>query len=105
MLASLLIVAGAALGVPAAGVPITEWAVVGLLAGVALLAAYVFVLRHDLSLAVPAMTVAVVLGQLRDGMVAGTTAALAGSLAGVVLTSAIGWWMFGLFRRVRDRRG
>jgi Type II CAAX prenyl endopeptidase Rce1-like len=100
--AILLVVAGGVLGVPPTALPIAEWAFAAALMGIGLLCAYVFLLRHDLSLTPLAMSAALLLSQVRDGTQNGSGVAMAGALGGATLIAWTGWWMFRLLRRVRD---
>jgi hypothetical protein len=100
-----LIAAGALLGAPAADLSFAEWLPIGATIGVALLLAYVFVLRDDLSLVPIAMATTIALAQVRSGLLVGTSAALIGSFSGAVLTVLTGWWMVGLLRRARSTTG
>jgi hypothetical protein len=98
----LLIAAGGVLGVPFAGLSTGEWAPMAVLSGLALLAAYVFVLRYDLSLTVPVMAAMVVLDQIADGAQSELGSAIAASIVGAALTVISAWWLFRLLRRARD---
>lgn len=61
------------------------WLAAGAVQGAVLLAAYVFVLRHDLTLVPPAVAATIVLGALSEGMLGAYPGALAGHLAGALL--------------------
>jgi hypothetical protein len=97
-----LIVAGAVLGVPTGSLSVPQWAVAGAAVGSALLCAYVFVLRHDLSIGPLVMATAVSLAQIRDGVQTGLTVAIGGSLVGAALTVLTAWWMVRQLQRERD---
>jgi hypothetical protein len=98
----LLIAAGGVLGVPTAGLSLAEWAPAAALTGLALLSAYVFLLRYDLSLTPLVVATMVVLDQIADGARTGLVIAIASSVVGGALTAFTGWWLFRLLRRARD---
>jgi hypothetical protein len=101
----LLIAAGALLGAPADDLSFAEWLPIGVSVGVALLLAFVFVLRDDLSLVPIAIATTIALAQLRNALLAGTPAAPFGSFIGALLTLWAGWWMVGLLRGARSATG
>jgi hypothetical protein len=94
-------------GVLAAGPPqgssIALWAASGLLISAALLAAYVTLLRADLTMLPLALAVMAAMAGALGGAERPFPGALAGSLVGAALTLALGWWWFRLLRRARER--
>ena len=97
---SVLVLAGAALGVPVGSLTLAEWAPAAAAAGVALLCAYVLLLRFDLSLtplAVCAMSLPAQLRELSQG------GPFIGSILGIVCLALTAWWLYDLLRRARDR--
>ena len=91
------------LGIVATGVPqggqLTGWIFASLITGLALLCAYVFLLRADLTLVVPALGVMLALGAAAQGLNRAYPAALAGSLVAAVIAIGMAWWLFGALRR------
>jgi hypothetical protein len=95
------------IGVIATGLPqgsqLTGWAVAAGLTGLALVCAYAFLLRADLTMVVPALGVMVALGILAQGLTRAYPAALAGSLVGALVAGVMAWWWFRALRLARHR--
>jgi hypothetical protein len=95
------------LGIVATGVPqgghLTGWMLASILTGLALLGVYVFLLRADLTLVVPALGMMLALGTVAQGLNRAYPAALAGSLVAAVVAIAMAWWWFGALRREHPR--
>ncbi len=83
----------AVLGLALAGTGDVEslplWLAAGLLQGALLLAAYLLVLRHDLTLVLPTVAMMVALGTVREGLLDAYPAALPGAVVGVVLMGLV----------------
>jgi hypothetical protein len=77
----------------------------GLVAGVLLLAAYVFVLRAEPSVIVPAMGVMLVLSLAREGLYQAYPGALAGAVLGIALVLPMTWWWLAEVRRAGGPTG
>jgi hypothetical protein len=77
------------------------WLLSGLLAGAALLAAYVFVLRFNLGLVPLAVALVTVLGELKQGIAQPIPAALPGALIAMVLA---GFFAFYWFKQLQQER-
>ena len=92
---------GGVLGNAAPPRDLLVWIVLTLLIGAMFLAAYVVVLRHDVSIVPIAAAVMTSLGALREGLAAAYPAALAGTFLSIVLMSIIGWIWF----RALEARG
>ena len=97
---ALFVVGIIATGLPQGG-QLTGWALAAGLTGLALVCAYVFLLRADLTLVVPALGVMVALGILAQGLTRPYPAALPGSLVAAMLAAILAWWCFGALRRAR----
>jgi hypothetical protein len=89
--ALLLVGTGLLLGAGAPGASIIAWASAGLLVGLLLLAAYVFVFRWDLSPLPLSVAVVVALGALAEGLTRPYPGALAGSMLAAALVVALAW--------------
>jgi hypothetical protein len=89
--AALLVGTGLLLGAGAPGPHILPWAAAGLLVGLLLLAAYVFVFRWDLSPLPLSVATVVALGALAEGLARPYPGALAGSLLAVALVMVLAW--------------
>lgn len=74
---------------------------VGLVSGAVLLAAYVYILRVDVSLVPLAAGTMLALVALREGLYQAYPGAAAGAALAVVLTMAASWWWFLEVRRAR----
>jgi hypothetical protein len=98
--AILLIVTGAALGGAPAPHTMVEWLVTAAVSGFTLLAAYVWLLRFDLSLTPIALATLVGAAYLHDGIL-GAGGGLPGSAAGIAVTTLTAWWLFSTLRRAR----
>jgi hypothetical protein len=89
--AALLVGTGLLLGAGAPGASILSWAAAGLLVGLLLLGAYVFVFRWDLSPLPLSVAVVVALDALAEGAMRPYPGALAGSLLAVALVMVLAW--------------
>jgi hypothetical protein len=89
--AVLLVGTGLLLGAGAPGASILAWASAGLLVGLLLLAAYVFVFRWDLSPLPLSVAMVVALGALAEGLTRPYPGALAGSILAAALVVALAW--------------
>jgi hypothetical protein len=78
---------------------LTGWALSGLVAGALLFAAWLYVVRFDLSVVPPAMGTMLVLSLVREGMYQAYPGATLGATLGVVVTVAMTWWWFAELRR------
>jgi hypothetical protein len=97
----LLTVVGGVLGATSSPLTLAPWIASAAGIGLLLLAAYILVLRHDLSVVpvgVAAMTVA---GVLREGWAATYPGALGGAIVGAIVIAALG---YGGFRMLRASR-
>jgi hypothetical protein len=74
------------------------WLAAGLVQGLILLAAYVLVLRHDLTLVPPALAVTIVLGSVRDGLSEAYPGAVVGHAVGIVLVGLLAVYWTRAFR-------
>jgi hypothetical protein len=99
---ALFVVGIIATGLPQ-GAQLTGWALAAGLTGLALVCAYVFLLRADLTLVVPALGVMVALGILAQGLTRPYPAAFPGSLVAALLAALMAWWCFGALRRARTK--
>ena len=99
---ALVVVGIVATGLPQ-GAELSGWMLASAITGVALLCAYAFLLRADLTMAVPALGVMIALGVVAQGLNRAYPASLAGSLAAAVIAIALAWWWFRTLRRARDR--
>jgi len=86
------------------GSPRDPWTFVaiGLVSGAVLLAAYVYILRVDVSLVPLAVGTMLALVALREGLYQAYPGAAAGAALAVVLTVAVSWWWFGEVRRAAE---
>jgi hypothetical protein len=95
-------------GIVATGLPqgaeLSGWILASAITGVALLCAYAFLLRADLTIAVPALGVMIALGVVAQGLNRAYPAALAGSLAAAVIAIALAWWWFRALRAPTPNR-
>jgi hypothetical protein len=89
--AALLVGTGVLLGAGAPGPSILAWAAAGLLVGLLLLAAYVFVFRWDLSPLPLSVAVVVAVGALAEGLTRPYPGALAGSMLAAALVLVLAW--------------
>jgi hypothetical protein len=96
---AVLIAAGAALGVPVGSLTLAEWLPAAAAAGVVLLSAYVLLLRFDLTMTPIVVGGMALPAQVRDVFQGG---AIAGSIAGLVLTLVTAWWLHHLLARARE---
>jgi hypothetical protein len=90
----LLVLIGGVLGNAASPRDLLVWIGLTLLIGAMFLAAYVVVLRHDVSVVPIAAAAMTSLGALREGLAAAYPASLAGTLLSIVLMSVVGWIWF-----------
>ncbi len=98
--ATLIVIAGGALGTGASPQNLIAWIVSAALIGLLLAGFYVIVLRHDVSIVPIAVAVMTTMGTLREGWSRAYAGALAGSIVASVLMCAIGYaW----FRVLRDQ--
>jgi hypothetical protein len=75
------------------------WILSGLLMGVLLLLAYIFVLRFNLTLVPLAVSVMILLGEVKQGVVQPIPAALPGAIIAIVLTTLFAlYWLKKLAR-------
>jgi hypothetical protein len=79
------------------------WAAAGLLAGAALIVAYVSALRADLTATVPALGTIAALGLLVTAFSNPFPGAIVGGLAGAVAVAGAAWWLTGALRAARAR--
>ena len=77
------------------------WAVSGTVTGLLMLAAYVFVLRFDITLTPVAVAAMVILGRIPEGLHRAFPGALPGTALGIVVIAMISWWWFTALRRER----
>jgi hypothetical protein len=96
---ALLVVAGSVLSAPSDPSSIAQWVTAASVTGVGLLAAYVFLLRADLSMTPIAVGTLAALQQIPDVMTSGM---IATSLIEIFVSALAAWWLFGLLRRARD---
>ena len=71
----------------------------GMVTGLAILAAYSYVLRFQMSLVPPSVGAMVILGTLPEGLHNVHPGAASGTLVGAALIAAISWWWFNELRR------
>jgi len=90
-----------AVGLPA-GSHFGGWTAAGLVTGVALIAAYVTLLRFDLTLVPLAIGTMTILGSIGRGLTRAYPGALAGSLLAAVIVAGLAWWWFRALRRARS---
>jgi hypothetical protein len=101
------ILALAIVGFLAGGVPVSAhsagWVAGSLILALALVMAYVTLLRFDLTLVPLAVATMTAVGALAQGARRAYPGALPGSLAAVVLVMLTGWWWFRAIRSARPR--
>jgi Type II CAAX prenyl endopeptidase Rce1-like len=95
----LLVVAGAVLSAPSDPSSISQWVSAVSVSGIGFLAAYVLLLRSDLTMTPIAVGTLALLQQVPD---VSTSGAVAASLVEIVVTAVVAWWLFRLLRRERD---
>jgi hypothetical protein len=95
-----LMVAGAVLGAPAAD-SLQAWMMTAALSGTGLLCAYVFLLRHDVSMTPFVMATLVAAARVHDAFESGLSQVAAGSLLGIALIALTAWWLCGALRQAR----
>lgn len=78
------------------------WVAAGLAAGLALLAAYVTLLRADLTATVPALGTMVAIGSLMTAFSNPFPGAIVGGLAGALVVAGAAWWLTGALRAARN---
>jgi hypothetical protein len=105
LLGALAILTGLLLAGMNSGPELALWAVSGTVTGLLLLAAYVFVLRFDITLAPVAVAVMVILGRVPEGLHRAFPGSLLGTALGIVLIAMISWWWFNELRRERAGTG
>jgi hypothetical protein len=101
LLSALAIVVGLLLRGMNPGPEPALWAVSGTVTGLLMLAAYVFVLRLDITLTPVAVAVMVILGRVPEGLHRAYPGALPGTALGIVVIAIISWWWFNELRRER----
>ena len=98
----------AIVGIAAAGVPqsvhLGGWAVAAFAIAAALVAAYVSVLRFDLTMVPLALGTMTAIGAVIRGAERPYPGAVIGALAGAALAWLLGWWWFAALRRARVER-
>jgi hypothetical protein len=87
-------------GAPA-GAELSGWASAGIVLAIGLLAAYMTVLRIDLTMVPIALGTMMALGTLARGAERPFPGALPGSLIAALLTVVLAWWLFRALRRWR----
>jgi hypothetical protein len=101
------IIALAAIGFLAAGVPAGAhtggWVLAGLITATALVIAVLSLLRYDLTLVPLAVATMTAAGALAKGAHGAYPGALAGALGSVILLLLAGWWWFRALRRASAR--
>jgi len=95
-----LVLVGAVLGAPGAD-SLEAWMMTAALSGVGLLCAYVFLLRHDVSMTPFVIATLVAASRVRDALQSGLTEIAVGAVLGIVLVALAAWWLSGLLRRAR----
>jgi hypothetical protein len=101
LLGALAIVTGLLLSGMNPGPEPALWAVSGTVTGLLMLAAYVFILRFDITLTPIAVAVMVILGRIPEGLHRAYPGALPGTALGIVVIAMISWWWFNELRRER----
>jgi hypothetical protein len=96
--ATLLVIAGGVLGTAASPLNLTTWIFSAVLIGLLLTAAYVVVLRHDVSVVPIAAAVMTTMGTLREGWVRAYSGALAGAIVASILMAAVAFVSFCVLR-------
>jgi hypothetical protein len=96
-----LAAAGAVLGAPG-GDGIATWALSAAVSGAGLVCAYVFLLRHDLTLAPFVIATLAAASLVHDAFASGAVDLVAGYVLGILLVALAAWWLCGLLRRARD---
>jgi hypothetical protein len=100
LMGSVLILVGAVLGAPGAD-SLEAWMMTAAFSGAGLLCAYVFLLRHDVSLTPFVIATLVSAGRVRDAFQSGLTEIAVGSVLGILLVALAAWWLCGLIRQAR----
>jgi hypothetical protein len=95
---ALLVIVCGVLGTAGSPADLPLWIASAAAIGLIFVAAYVFVLRHDVSVVPIAATVMTIGGVLREGWAAAYPGALAGSIAGVVLMTIAAYLWFHALR-------
>ena len=102
----LAIVALGIIGFLAGGLPsgsyVAGWIAAGLVTGVALIVAYVTLLRFDLTLVPLAIGTMTMVGSIARGLARTYSGALAGSLLAAVIVAGLAWWWFRALRGARS---
>jgi MFS family permease len=101
LLGALAIVTGLLLSGMNPGPEPALWAVSGTVTGLLMLAAYVFILRFDITLTPIAVAVMVILDRIPEGLHRAYPGALPGTALGIVVIAMISWWWFNELRRER----
>ena len=97
---ALLVIVGGMLGAAGSPLNLVPWTASAVGVGALLAAAYVIVLRHDVSVVPIAAAVMTMAGALRDGSMRAYPGALSGTIAGVVVMGCVAYaW----FRALRAR--
>ena len=98
---ALLVVVCGALGTAGSPADLARWIASAAAIGLLFAAAYVFVLRHDISVVPIAATVMTIGGVLREGWAAAYPGALAGAIVGVVTMAIAAYLWFEALRKSR----
>ena len=96
--AALLWVAGGLLGAPGSPENLLPWIGSAAVVGALLVAAYIFILREDISVAPLAVAVFTMTGTLREGWSRAYPGALLGAIVAVVVMWALAYWWFRALR-------
>jgi hypothetical protein len=99
----LLAVVGGVLGAAGSPMNLAPWIASAAAIGALLVAVYVLVLRHDVSLVPIAVAVMTIAGTLREGSAAAYPGALAGAIAGVIVMGLAAFWWFRALRKSSER--
>lgn len=97
--ATVLVVLGGVAGAGSASDGLTAWVVAGLASGLLLWAAYVLVLRADVTLVPPAAVTMAMLPVVREGAFGAFPGAGVGAAAAVGLTTLTAWWWWAALTR------
>jgi hypothetical protein len=97
-----LLVVGVFAGGPPAGLHLGGWLAGGAVTALALLAAYVTVVRADLTMIPIALATMLALSVLARGGQRAFPGAVAGATIAILVIAAVGWWMFAALRRTRQ---
>lgn len=92
-------------GGPPSGLHLGGWLLAGVLTATALLAAYVTLIRADVSIVPIAVGTMVAVVALARGAARPFPGSLAGAIVAVVVTMAVAWWWFSALRRARAAAG